>query len=235
MNAYLPIIAAACLAAGISLSLAVGILIDKRQQQQMKNELTSRIIAADDAGSASQAPLAKPKKAQRAAKWRLPGGRLPSFGPGRQQKGLLFDQQLVVLLDITALGMRAGMAFDQAFELSLQRSTGELPELCLAQLEIWQKGLVTREQGLHDLEKQVQTVLFSRFVSLVLRAIRYGAPMTQLLSALAEESRRDIRARREEEVAKAPVKMLIPTGVLILPAMLLLVLGPIILDLIGKM
>ena len=33
--------------------------------------------------------------------------------------------------------------------------------------------------------------------------------------------------------AKAPVKMMVPTGVLILPAMLMLVLGPVLLELAG--
>ena len=42
-----------------------------------------------------------------------------------------------------------------------------------------------------------------------------------------------IRDRLEERVAKAPVKMMVPTGVLILPAMLMLVLGPVLLELAG--
>ena len=41
------------------------------------------------------------------------------------------------------------------------------------------------------------------------------------------------KARRQEAVAKAPVKMMVPTGVLILPAMLMLVLGPVLLELAG--
>lgn len=43
------------------------------------------------------------------------------------------------------------------------------------------------------------------------------------------------RAQVEERVAKAPVKMMVPTGTLILPAMLLLVLGPVLLELMEGM
>ena len=43
------------------------------------------------------------------------------------------------------------------------------------------------------------------------------------------------QAQVEERVAKAPVKMMIPTGTLILPAMLLLVLGPVLLELMEGM
>ena len=41
------------------------------------------------------------------------------------------------------------------------------------------------------------------------------------------------RARRQEQVAKAPVKMMVPTGTLILPAMLIMVLGPVLLEMAG--
>jgi tight adherence protein C len=53
------------------------------------------------------------------------------------------------------------------------------------------------------------------------------------LEAAARDARVSYRTARQEEVAKAPVKMMIPTGVLILPAMLILVLGPVLLELIG--
>ena len=38
----------------------------------------------------------------------------------------------------------------------------------------------------------------------------------------------------ERKVARAPVKMLVPTGVCIVPAMLLLVMGPMLLQFMGS-
>jgi tight adherence protein C len=219
----------ACLAAAVALANVTDAYLQERQQRHQKDELVKRISegTTDTKANSSKLSLFKDKP------WL---GFIRKVNKRSQsQNQLLIDNQLSMLLDITALGIRAGMAFDQAFELALRRSPGQLADICLAKLEIWQKGLVSRQQGMHELETEVQTVMFSRFVALVLRALRYGAPMTQLLNALSDETRRDIRARREEEVAKAPVKMLIPTGTLILPAMLLLVLGPILLDLVGKL
>ena len=52
------------------------------------------------------------------------------------------------------------------------------------------------------------------------------------MSLLSSEARAVRRAKLEERVAKAPVKVLLPVGTLILPAMLILIMGPIMLDLI---
>jgi len=262
MNLIIIIAAASSLAAGLALGLLVNNLLTERELVRNKGELLARLSAPGtlsapgslSAPSSLSAPGTSPKPAPGSAEkpqiltkgWskllgKLPFGLvLPSFLRGgdkasQSARQLQYDSQLTMLIDITALGMRAGMAFDQSFELALQRSPGELAQICLAKLNIWQKGLITREQGLKELADIVQTTMFTRFSLLVLRALRYGAPMAHILAAMSDEIRRDIRSRREEEVARAPVKMLIPTGTLILPAMLLLVLGPIMLDLIGKL
>jgi tight adherence protein C len=146
-----------------------------------------------------------------------------------------FERDLPALLEVVALGMQAGMGFDQAFALYTERFETPLAGCCQQSLVVWQKGLKSRDEGMRELAERVGTASFRHFCSSVLRALRFGAPLTQLLLDLAREARKEYRARREEQVAKAPVKMLLPTGALILPAMLLLVMGPIMLDLMRKM
>lgn len=146
-----------------------------------------------------------------------------------------FERDLPALLEVVALGMQAGMGFDQAFELYTERFETPLARCCRESLSVWQKGLRSRDEGMRELAEQVGTSSFRHFCSSVLRALRFGAPMTQLLLDLAQEARKEYRAKCQEQVAKAPVKMLLPTGALILPAMLLLVMGPIMLDLMRKM
>lgn len=75
-------------------------------------------------------------------------------------------------------------------------------------------------------------MLFERFAENVIRSLRFGTSLAENLSVLATEARVVRKAKMEEKVAKAPVKMLLPVGTLILPAMLILILGPIMLDLI---
>ncbi|MCL2631555.1 MAG: type II secretion system F family protein [Coriobacteriia bacterium] len=236
----------ASLALAVCLIQILSIYLDKNELLQMRNDALQRTTATLEgktktmprlqsllAGMSTQG--ASGEIVQKTLVSLTTRGSIFNKRVSPTKSALRYDSELAMLIDITNLGMRAGMSFDQAFELSLRHFPGELATLCQAKLDIWQRGLISRDQGLHDLEEQVQTVLFSRFVALVLRALRYGAPMTVLLAALSEDARREIKAMREEEVAKAPVKMLIPTGALILPAMLLLVLGPIMLDMIKKM
>jgi tight adherence protein C len=153
----------------------------------------------------------------------------------KEQRRASFERDLPALLEVVALGMQAGMGFDQAFALYTERFETPLALCCRESLDVWRKGLKSRDEGMRQLAERVNTSSFRHFSSSVLRALRFGAPMTQLLLDLAREARKEYRAERQELVAKAPVKMLLPTGALILPAMLLLVMGPIVLDLMRKM
>ncbi len=47
--------------------------------------------------------------------------------------------------------------------------------------------------------------------------------------------RRDRRLQVEEEIERVPVKMLLPLGVLVVPAMLLAVLGPLMAQALGSL
>jgi len=146
-----------------------------------------------------------------------------------------YRSELPKMLEIIALGMRVGLGFDQAFSLYVDGFSTPLALRCRERFEVWQRGLITREQGLRDLAKQIGLKEFDRFVSMSLRALRYGAPLASLLTSLASDARKSYRSERQEMVAKAPVKMLIPTGVFILPAMMMLVMGPIVLDITERM
>ena len=88
---------------------------------------------------------------------------------------------------------------------------------------------------MRDLAQGYDNPLFSRTVSAIIRSLRFGTSLGEMLEQSAEQARAARKAQVEERVAKAPVKMMIPTGTLILPAMLLLVLGPVLLELMEGM
>lgn len=143
------------------------------------------------------------------------------------------EHHLSEMLDVIAMGLRSGLSFDRSLELYIGHFDSLLVEsLALAQTQ-WTHGLSTRDDALRAVAASYDSPLFSRVVENIIRSLRFGSSMASVLEEAARESRTEYQANRQEQVAKAPVKMMLPTGALILPAMLLLVLGPVMLELMG--
>jgi tight adherence protein C len=67
-----------------------------------------------------------------------------------------------------------------------------------------------------------------RFVGVVTQALAFGSSLAATLEQQAQAIRDEQRAQMEEEIEQVPVRMLIPLGTLIVPAMLLAILGPLL-------
>ncbi len=143
------------------------------------------------------------------------------------------ERDLPELLEVVALGVRSGLSFDRSFELYVEHFESRLSRECASAMRSWTMGLAGREEALKALADSYGSALFSRVTSSVVRSLRFGTALGESLEQAAAEARSVHRSHVEERVAKAPVKMMIPTGTLILPAMLLLVLGPVLLELMG--
>lgn len=143
----------------------------------------------------------------------------------------VLEQHLSELIEVVCLGLRSGLSFDRALGLYCEYFNGTLSrELHLAQSQ-WFAGLRTRDEALRFLAATYDSPLFARMVDNIVRSMRFGSPLADGLEVLANEARQSHKAQVQEKVMKAPVKMMVPVGTLILPSMLILVLGPILLDL----
>ena len=151
----------------------------------------------------------------------------------KRDRGICADRHLSEMLEVVALGLRGGMTFDRAFALYGAYFSNEFAQECARAYRKWSLGLSTREEALHHLASSFDCVQLSRVIDTILRSLRFGSSVTELLEEAAAQSRATYRTELEERVAKAPVKMMLPTGALILPAMLLLVMGPVLLELIN--
>ena len=147
----------------------------------------------------------------------------------RERRALALERHVPEMVDALGLGMRAGMSFERAFRSYCFRFDDELAALCRQACLKWESGLVTRDAALLELGTQSGVPSLERFASNAVRCLRFGSPMNRMLESLASEARSCYRAKMEEKVAKAPVKMLVPTAVLILPAMLIVVMAPVLL------
>lgn len=145
------------------------------------------------------------------------------------------ESDLSEMLEVVALGLRSGLSFDRGFALYGSHFDSDLARACVGAQHAWSLGLTNREDALRDLAASYDSPLFARVVESMVRSLRFGSSLAEGLESAAAEARAVHRAQVEERVAKAPVKMMVPTGTLILPAMLLLVLGPVLLELMEGM
>ena len=148
-----------------------------------------------------------------------------------RQRADELERHLSEMLEVVALGLRSGLSFDRSLQLYAEHFDTLLSRSCASAQRQWSLGLVTREQALRDLAATFDSPLFARVVENVVRSLRFGSSLAESLEAAAAEARTQFRSRKQEQVAKASVKMMVPTGALMLPAMLLLELGPVLLEL----
>ncbi len=144
-----------------------------------------------------------------------------------RDKGRCLDE-LPELIDVVALGMSAGISFDAALGIYCEKYDTMLARELADAKRSWDLGLTTRSEALHALARRLEVPAFSTFVDTATESLAFGAPLTRALGGQARAVRRARRAEVQERIEKAPIKMLVPTGTLILPAMLLAVLGPLL-------
>ena len=82
--------------------------------------------------------------------------------------------------------------------------------------------------GIRRLADETGLAALERFSSMVGEALAFGTPLAGALERQAELLREEQRAQVEEEIERVPVKMLVPLGTLIVPAMFLAILGPLL-------
>lgn len=143
------------------------------------------------------------------------------------------ERDLSEMLDVVALGMRSGLSFDRSLQLYTDHFKTLLADSFRSAHRQWMCGLTSRADALRAVAASYDSPLLGRVTENIVRSLRFGATLAGNLEDAAREARSGYRARKQEQVAKAPVKMMVPTGALILPAMLIMVLGPVLLELAG--
>lgn len=148
-----------------------------------------------------------------------------------RERALELERSLPEMLEVVALGLRSGLSFDRSFQLYSMHFPSSFARSCASAQKSWSLGLRTRDEALRELAQSYRSDQFERTAERIVRSLRFGSALAPDLEAAAAEARARRRSQVEERVAKAPVKMMVPTGALILPAMLILILGPILLEL----
>lgn len=133
------------------------------------------------------------------------------------------------VLDQLTISVEAGLGFEAALARIVQTDSGPLAQELGRMLQDIQLG--TRRVDALDALARRSGVDDLRSVVLALRqAESLGAPLAATLRTLALEMREKRRFRAEERAHQLPVKMIFPLGLCIMPALMIVILGPAIIS-----
>ena len=155
------------------------------------------------------------------------GTRLPDFWLSRRisQRQHRIQKSLPDALDLITICVEAGYGLDAALAKVAEKTRGPLAdELAQALMEV-NLGK-HRSQALRDMAQRTKVADLQAFVATIIQAEQMGVSIADILRIQADSMRVKKRQRVEEEAMKAPVKMLFPLILLILPAMFVVLLGP---------
>lgn len=169
------------------------------------------------------APLLAPLLA--ALAFRVPDVHLARLAHRRQSR---IERQVVDLMELLVATTQAGLAAPEALRRAaeaLPKPLGDELRTSVRQMDL---GLPWR-RALDEVVELNESGSLRRLAASLGRSQRLGTSVRGALRGIAHEIRAENRVRAEEAARRAPVKMLFPLILLILPAFLLLTVGPVLL------
>ena len=152
----------------------------------------------------------------------LPGFLLKKAATRRSDQ---IDAELPHFVDQLAIAIEAGMSFDAAVNYLVEASEGPLAEelgRVMTELRVGE----SRRAALRRFAERVGSENAMSFANAVLASDQLGSPLSSILRAQADDLRHRRQMHAEEQAQKAPVKMLFPIAIFILPVMLVVILAP---------
>jgi len=157
----------------------------------------------------------------------MAGSRLSSWLVRKKMEKRRADVQraLPTALDLITISMEAGLSFDSGLAKVVEKTRGTLSDEYGRVLTEMQMGKARRE-ALRDMAKRIDTRDVSSFVAAIVQADQMGMSLAPVMRAQSDDVRMRRRQAAEEQAMKAPIKMLFPLILCILPSTMLVVLGP---------
>jgi tight adherence protein C len=141
----------------------------------------------------------------------------------RRQKDI--RRALPDALDLLTICVEAGLGFDAAMNKVAQKWQSELSLAFGVVIKEIQLGKLRRE-ALRDMAIHVGIPEMTSFTAAVIQSEMLGVSLAKVLRIQSDQMRVKRRQFAEEEAHKAPIKMLVPMGLLIFPSILIVLLTP---------
>jgi tight adherence protein C len=135
-------------------------------------------------------------------------------------------------LDQLTLLVDSGLDFQTAFVRVCRNSSGSLNDEFQRTLADLQLG-ITRKEAFENLGIRTGSPVLKNFARAMVLADLFGVPISNVLRSQAQDLRNARRARAEEEAQKIPTKITFPLVACLLPVILILLVGPSIMNLLA--
>lgn len=160
--------------------------------------------------------------------WILPNYVLIMLAKARRES---MRKQLPDMMDLLSVSIDAGLSFDLALKRALDRFTGALKEeMTVASMEI-QMGKPRRE-ALGDLSERCDIGEMKILIAAIVQSEQMGTPIKNVLKAQSAQLRAARKQAAQEKGMKAPVKMMLPMVAFVFPVMLIILMGPTVMNIV---
>lgn len=132
-------------------------------------------------------------------------------------------------LDLLTISVEAGLGFDAAMAKVTEKADNELSRAFGRVSAEVRLGKIRRE-ALRDMANRCDVPDMTNFIAAVIQADQLGVSLAKVLRIQSEQIRVKRRQRAEELANQAPVKMVIPLVFLVFPSILIVLLGPAVLQ-----
>jgi tight adherence protein C len=136
--------------------------------------------------------------------------------------------------DLMLICVEAGLGLDASLtrvaEEIRRKSLAVAEELHLTNLEI--RAGSSRTKALHNLALRTGVEETSTFAAMLTQADRFGTSIGESLRVFSDDLRTKRQMRAEERAAKVPTKMLFPLVLCIFPSIIMVILGPAIIQMV---
>lgn len=130
------------------------------------------------------------------------------------------------LLDLMTISVTAGLGLEQAMQVSCARFESPVCDELRLTLREMELGL-SRQDALENMKLRTDIEDLVTLCVVLSQADALGLPIGKVLQAQSDEMRDKRRQRARERAAKVPVKILFPLAFCFLPAIMIIVVGPI--------
>ncbi len=140
------------------------------------------------------------------------------------------QRELPYFIDYLSLTMGAGLDFNQGLSAVISDSPPSPLRNEFTQMLRNMKLGMSREEALNDIHRRVNTPGMRLFTQTLSQAIKMGSDIAQTLSVMGETMQTKRFQKAEEAAGKISIRMMIPMMIFVMPATIIILLGPMILE-----